>query len=153
MGGRAWLVVALVAGFAARSQAQVPPTIGCNDRSGRAVTPVQVTNGIIVSNDGRTLYVSDDGPNNWRSYPILADGTVGPGKLFFDPPADGDYQVRLTDARGQGGNNYGYRLTVRPPQPSFQVRFNPTVPVATIGDKPWACLPRIRACWSYSPKP
>jgi WD40 repeat protein len=59
------------------------------------------------------------------------DGGPGFGKdshLFFDPPADGEYQVRLTDARGQGGSGYGYRLTVRPPRPSFQVRFNPTAP-------------------------
>jgi gluconolactonase len=52
----------------------------------RIIHDMQVTNGIKVSNDGRTLYVADDGPSNWRSYPILADGTVGPGKLFFDPP-------------------------------------------------------------------
>lgn len=52
----------------------------------KVVEDMQVTNGIKVSNDGRTLYVADDGPSNWRSYPILADGTVGPGKLFFDPP-------------------------------------------------------------------
>jgi WD40 repeat protein len=57
------------------------------------------------------------------------DGGAGYGKdsrLFFDAPADGDYQVRLTDARGQGGSGYGYRLTVRPPQPSFRLVFNPT---------------------------
>jgi acetyl esterase/lipase len=52
----------------------------------KIIHDMQVTNGIKVSNDGKTLYVADDGPNNWRSYPILADGTVGPGKLFFDPP-------------------------------------------------------------------
>lgn len=47
---------------------------------------MKVTNGLKVSNDGKTLYVADDGPMNWRSYPIQGDGTVGPGKLFFDPP-------------------------------------------------------------------
>jgi hypothetical protein len=57
------------------------------------------------------------------------DGGPGYGKdsrLFFDPPADGEYQVRLTDARGQGGSGYVYRLTVRPPRPSFRLLFNPT---------------------------
>jgi mono/diheme cytochrome c family protein len=59
------------------------------------------------------------------------DGGPGYGKdsrLFFDPPADGEYQVRITDARGQGGSGYAYRLTVRPPRPSFDVSFSPTAP-------------------------
>ena len=66
MSGRAWLVVALVAGFAAQSQAQVPPTIACNDQSGRVVTSVQVTNGIIaiakVDQDGRPVIEYDQRP-------------------------------------------------------------------------------------------
>ena len=59
------------------------------------------------------------------------DGGPGYGKdsrLFFDPPADGEYQVRVTDARGYGGSDYSYRLTVRPPRPGFNVSFNPTAP-------------------------
>jgi hypothetical protein len=46
-------------------------------------------------------------------------------QLLFTPPADGDYVVRLTDVRGAGSNSksedYGYTLSVRPPQPSFTV--------------------------------
>jgi hypothetical protein len=59
------------------------------------------------------------------------DGGADVGKdsrLFFDPPADGEYQVRIGDAHGQGGRAYAYRLTIRPPRPSFSVRFNPTTP-------------------------
>jgi WD40 repeat protein len=59
------------------------------------------------------------------------DGGPGYGKdsrLRFDPPADGEYRVRVNDARGQGGLNYGYRVTVRPPRPDFSVSFNPTAP-------------------------
>jgi hypothetical protein len=48
--------------------------------------------------------------------------------LFFDAPADGVYQVRIGDSSGKGGVNLGYRLTVRPPQPGFNVRFSPTNP-------------------------
>jgi gluconolactonase len=58
-------------------------------REGKAqkiIQDMQVPNGLKVSNDGRWLYVADDGPMNWRVYPILRDGTVGPGRLFFDPP-------------------------------------------------------------------
>jgi WD40 repeat protein len=59
------------------------------------------------------------------------DGGPGYGKdscLFFDPPADGTYRVRIGDARGQAGPTYAYRLTVRPPRPDFSIRFNPTAP-------------------------
>ena len=57
------------------------------------------------------------------------DGGPGYGRdsrIFFDPPADGEYRVRIRDARGLGGPGYAYRLTVRPPRPSFSVRFSPT---------------------------
>jgi hypothetical protein len=59
------------------------------------------------------------------------DGGPGYGRdsrIFFDPPADGEYRVRIRDTRGQGGAGYAYRLTLRPPRPSFNVRFAPTAP-------------------------
>lgn len=52
----------------------------------RVIEDMRITNGLKVSNDGKTLYVADDGPQNWRQYSIQADGTVGPGRTFFDPP-------------------------------------------------------------------
>jgi hypothetical protein len=64
------------------------------------------------------------------------DGGPGFGKdsrLFFDPPADGDYQVRIGDSLGHGGSAYAYRLTVRPPRPDFSVSFNPTAPAVWRG--------------------
>ena len=64
------------------------------------------------------------------------DGGPGYGRdsrIFFDPPADGEYRVRIRDARGQGGPSYAYRLTVRPPRPSFNVRFTPTAPAIAKG--------------------
>jgi WD40 repeat protein len=64
------------------------------------------------------------------------DGGPGFGKdsrLFFDPPADGEYAVRIGDARGAGGPRYAYRLTIRPPRPSFTVSFNPTSPAVSKG--------------------
>jgi hypothetical protein len=54
-------------------------------------------------------------------------------RLAFDPPADGDYQVRIGDARGQGGPRHAYRLTVRPPRPSFTVSFSPAAPAVGKG--------------------
>src|SRR5205823_325315 len=77
-----------------------------------------------------------------NGYPVFTlnyrndDGGPGFGRdsrLYFDPPADGDYQIRITDARGMGGDKFGYRLTVRQPRPSFDVRFNPTNPVVSKG--------------------
>lgn len=59
------------------------------------------------------------------------DGGPGYGKdsrLFFDAPADGDYQVRIGDAHRQGSMRHMYRLTLRPPRPNFTVRFEPTKP-------------------------
>src|SRR6185369_5360467 len=78
-------------------------------------------------------------PNGYPNFTIYYrndDGGPGYGKdarLFFDPPADGEYQVRVGDARGQGGPGYGYRLTVRPPRPSFTVSFGPTNPAVWKG--------------------
>jgi gluconolactonase len=49
------------------------------------ISDLPAPNGITVSNDGKTLYVSDSEEKAWHSYPIKADGTVGEGKLFFKP--------------------------------------------------------------------
>jgi WD40 repeat protein len=55
-------------------------------------------------------------------------------RLFFYPPADGEYQVRVGDARGLAGPTFAYRMTVRPPRPSYNVRFNPTSPAVWKGN-------------------
>jgi hypothetical protein len=63
----------------------------------------------------------------WRN----DDGGPGYGsdaRLIFDPPADGIYQVRVSDARGEGSPAHAYRLTARPPRPDFRVSFKPTAP-------------------------
>ncbi|GBD36840.1 hypothetical protein HRbin36_01968 [bacterium HR36] len=74
------------------------------------------------------------------------DGGPGYGKdsrVFFHPPADGTYYIRLADAlgltaalagsttqqrAGEEGVPMPYRLIVRPPRPDFRVRFSPTQP-------------------------
>ncbi|HEV3137883.1 MAG TPA: PPC domain-containing protein, partial [Pirellulales bacterium] len=51
-------------------------------------------------------------------------------RLTFTAPADGTYLIRVRDARSDGGDRFAYRLTVRPPQPDFNVRLsgdNPTL--------------------------
>ncbi|VTT98315.1 wd40 repeat-containing protein : WD40 repeat-containing protein OS=Singulisphaera acidiphila (strain ATCC BAA-1392 / DSM 18658 / VKM B-2454 / MOB10) GN=Sinac_1517 PE=4 SV=1: WD40: WD40: WD40: WD40 [Gemmataceae bacterium] len=59
------------------------------------------------------------------------DGGAGFGKdsfLMFEPPADGEYQVRVTDARNGAGPTHAFRVTVRPPEPDFAVSFTPNAP-------------------------
>jgi gluconolactonase len=43
-------------------------------------------NGIAFSPDEKTLYVAQSDPEKaiWMAFPVLGDGTLGPGKVFFD---------------------------------------------------------------------
>lgn len=43
-------------------------------------------NGIAFSPDERTLYVANSDPGRavWMAFPVLADGTLGPGRVLFD---------------------------------------------------------------------
>lgn len=60
----------------------------------------------------------------------------GPGfakdaRVTLDPPADGDYLVRVEDVRGLGGEGFAYHLVVREPHPGFVASLsadNPNVP-------------------------
>jgi hypothetical protein len=59
------------------------------------------------------------------------DGGPGYGKdakLFFSAPTDGNYQVRVSDARGFGGPNHVVRVVVRPPMPDIMAKINPDAP-------------------------
>ena len=51
----------------------------------KVVSDMPVPNGLKTSLDGRTLYVGDSHLRLWRAYPISEDGTVGEGRVFFDP--------------------------------------------------------------------
>ena len=77
-------------------------------------------------------------PNNGLpSFPIYysndddGDRKLGrDSRLMFTAPADGSYVVRVIDSRGQSGERYVFRLTVRKPRPDFRVNLvgaNPTV--------------------------
>ena len=45
-------------------------------------------NGIAFSPDGKTLYVNNSQPKRWMKYPVRADGSLGPGSVFFDASHD-----------------------------------------------------------------
>lgn len=67
-------------------------------------------------------------PNGFPIVPIYYrndDGGPGYGKdsrIIFDPPADGFYFARVTSAAGGHGEQFAYRLTVRPPKPDFAIK-------------------------------
>ena len=42
-------------------------------------------------------------------------------RLTFTVPRDGEYLVRVSDARGASGKDFKYTLEIRPPKPSFRV--------------------------------
>ncbi len=54
----------------------------------RVLSDMPVPNGLLTSNDGTRLYVADSHLKHWREYPILRDGSVGPGRVFFDPDVE-----------------------------------------------------------------
>ncbi|QEF99971.1 WD domain, G-beta repeat [Stieleria maiorica] len=41
-------------------------------------------------------------------------------RLLFTAPQDGLYTVRIADTRGEGGDDYGYALAIRPAEPGFR---------------------------------
>ena len=62
--------------------------LGLNGRVHKAITDMIVPNGIAASPNGRTLYVSDSHAKHWKSFPILKDGTLGKGGIFFEFETD-----------------------------------------------------------------
>ncbi len=70
----------------------------------RVITHLKIPNGIVVSNDGKTLYVSDSFEKRVYSYPINLDGSVDLGKvsIFFDPVTENrnDPDGMCSDAEG-----------------------------------------------------
>ena len=75
----------------------------------------------------------------WCICPIAMTMAVpGYGKdsrLRFTAPADGEYIVRLRDVRGLKGDDYAYRLTVRPPSPDFKLSVRPRNPNVPVGGR------------------
>ena len=73
-------------------------------------------------------------PNGLPVFPLHFrndDGGPGFGKdsfLLFDAPQTGKYRAVVRDARGAGGEQFAFRLTVRPPKPDFTLRVSPADP-------------------------
>jgi gluconolactonase len=73
-------------------------------KSRRIITQRKIPNGILVSNDGKTLYVGDSFEKRIYSYTIKSDGSVDEEtvKIFFDPDTDNrnDPDGMIGDAEG-----------------------------------------------------
>jgi hypothetical protein len=76
-------------------------------------------------------------PNGMPVFQLtLRNDDGGPGygsdsRVDFVVPRDGEYLVHIKDVRGQEGEDYAYRMTVREVQPDFMLRAapgNPNVP-------------------------
>lgn len=66
-----------------------------------------------------------------RLYHHNDDGRVPHGKdsfLEFKAPADGEYLVRIRDTHGRRGEDFAYRLALRPPRADFHLSANPRAP-------------------------
>jgi gluconolactonase len=65
----------------------------------RLTTRLSYPNGIAFSPDERTLYVANSDPDRaiWMAFPVLADGTLGDGRTFFDATAMTENQEGLPD--------------------------------------------------------
>lgn len=70
-------------------------------------------------------YRNDDGGPRWGK----------DSRLRFTAPADGEYILRLRDVRGLKGEDYAYRLTVRPPHPDFVLNVRPRNPNVPAGGR------------------
>ena len=71
-----------------------------------------------------------------RLYYRNDDGGPGFGRdsiVHFTAPADADYVVRIADTNKLGGDNFGYRLTVRRPAPDFRLSVSPRNPNVPLG--------------------
>jgi hypothetical protein len=66
------------------------------------------------------------------------DGGPGYGpdsRLDFVAPSDGDYLVRVGDARGLQGDDYAYALNVREARPDFSLAADPPNPNVPLGGR------------------
>ena len=73
----------------------------------------------------RLHYRNDDGP-----FPHGKDSF-----LEFRAPATGEYVVRIRDTHGRSGEDYAYRLGLRPPREDFQLTADPRAPNVPQGER------------------
>lgn len=105
------------------------PRIGFLDTTPEAHSVGESIYKVLVYPPGRSF--SPNGMPVFHLYYQNDDGGVLYGKdsrLTFDPPADGEYLVRISDIRGQQGPDFAYRLSIHPPRPDFRLTTSPDHP-------------------------
>ena len=55
--------------------------------------------------------------------------------LEFEAPADGEYLVRIRDTHGRSGEDFSYRLALRPPREDFRLSADPRAPNIPQGER------------------
>ncbi len=105
--------------FALRGQAG--ETVVAEVRARRLGSPLDARL-VLTDAAGRELAANDDQPDPGRGL----DTHHADAYLRVTLPADGVYRVRLEDAQGKGGPEFGYRLRLGPPQPDFELRVVPS---------------------------
>lgn len=70
---------------AVRQAAGAPPR---RDKLQLLISDLPRPNGIAFSPDKHFLYVDNTVPKRWMRYPVLPDGTLGPGVVFYDASSD-----------------------------------------------------------------
>ena len=70
-------------------------------------------------------------PNGLPVFPVYFENDDDPlrergadSRLTFRAPAEGEYLLRVRDARGFGGDDYRYRVDIRRPRPDFELSFS-----------------------------
>src|SRR5690606_5279823 len=64
--------------------------VGPDDAVRLAAGGLSVPNGLVLSPDGRTLYVAETAPNRVLAYPVEAPGRLGPIRVLADLPGKPD---------------------------------------------------------------
>jgi len=86
---------------------------------------------LTLTNDkGQVLAENDD----WTDPLASATTHQADSRIAYTFPAAGEYNLRIRDVQGNGGDEYAYRLTIAPPKPDFALRITPDNPRLGQGD-------------------
>jgi hypothetical protein len=63
------------------------------------------------------------------------DAEGADARIAYEFQKDQEYTLALRDLLGRGGSDYVYRLSIRPPEPDFTVRYSPDTPRLNCGGR------------------
>jgi hypothetical protein len=83
----------------------------------------------LVDAAGKEIGFNDDFVD--KAYPLITHHADS--RLAVSLPGTGPYYLHLTDAQRKGGEDFIYRLSIRPPRPDFDLRVVPSSVIARPG--------------------